>query len=178
MYSKICQTDKELIPFSEIKITEISPVLACELNKRWHSTLPELHYSNVVRNKYYICFGAYYGFLNWIAVGIWSSPIAGNRMKNADKILELRRLAISDEAPKNFASWFLSRMIKRIKLKFPQIEKLISYQDTSKHIGTIYKASNWIIDGYTKFRPWNETRKRNKSQTFGDKVRWAYYIKH
>jgi hypothetical protein len=164
------------ISLQDIKIIEIPPRLASKLNAMWHSVLPRIHWSNIVRNKYYICFGAYYDYFNWLAVGIWSSPVAGNRMKDSDKILELRRLAISSQASKNTATWFLARMIKKIKVKFPEIKKLISYQDKTKHQGTIYKAGNWQIDSEVKYMDWDKTRKRNPAQSKSDKIRWCYYL--
>lgn len=92
-------------------------------------------------------------------------------------MLELRRLAISPIAPRNTATWMLSRMIKLIKQRFPDIQKLISYQDTQKHLGTIYKAGNWKIDGETKFAEWNKSRIRNPSQSTANKIRWCYEIR-
>jgi len=158
----------------EIKI--ISPQLACELNKKWHSRLPEIHWSNIVRNTHYVCFGAYFSE-KWFAVAIWSSPVAGNRLKDARHTLELRRFAICKDAPKNTASRMMAVMIKVIRRKFPDIKKLISYQDTEVHRGTIYKASNWTIGSYVKNKSWSTgKRKRNKEQSTADKIRWEYYL--
>lgn len=156
-------------------IVEISASLACKLNSMWHSVLPRIHWSNVVRNKRYICFGATDG-VRFYAVGIWSSPIAGNRMRNADEVLELRRFAIAPYAPKNLGSYMMSKMIKIIKERFPEIKRLITYQ-CQVHEGTLYKACNWYPVGKTKFRSWNGTRKRNPEQVVGDKVRWEYLIR-
>ena len=71
---------------------------ACLLNELWHSRLPIIDWSNVVRNTHYVCFAAEYQG-EFYAVGIWSSPVAQNRFKNGKQMLELRRLAISAEAP-------------------------------------------------------------------------------
>ena len=159
----------------DLRIIEIPPRLASRLNAEWHSILPRIHPSNIVRNRHYACFAAYYGdAFNILAVAIWTSPIARNL--DQERILELRRLAISPGAPKNTATWFLSRMIKLIKRKFPGIEKLISYQDISQK-GTIYKAANWKMSGRVKFRSWARSRKRNPDQSTNDKVRWVYELK-
>ncbi|MBT9165332.1 MAG: hypothetical protein DDT23_01349 [candidate division WS2 bacterium] len=156
--------------------SEIDVVRACNLNKRWHSRLPEIHWSNVTRNKYYVCYGASYNNVIY-AVAIWSSPVAANRFRNGDTILELRRMAISPEAPKYTATWMLSRMVKDIRKRFPEITKLISYQDVEAHKGTIYRAGNWIGSSETTYMDWNtEKRKRNKPQSKANKVRWEYYI--
>jgi len=168
---------KLLISPKQLTIIEIPVRLACELNYRWHSVLPIIHWSNVVRNKYYVCYGAYSQYIdNWKAVGIWSSPIASNRMKDGDRILELRRFAIAPDAPKYTATWMLAQMIKRIKQKFPDIIKLISYQDISIHKGIIYKAGNCKPEKLVRYQSWNKTRKRNPAQTQGDKIRWVYLL--
>ena len=63
---------------------------------------------------------------------------------------ELARLFIEDEAPKNTETWFVSRCINYIKRNRRDVELLVSYADPSAgHIGTIYKAGNWIQDGRT-----------------------------
>lgn len=166
-----------LIPSSpkQFDLVSITSVMASELNKKWHSRLPNIHWSNIVRNKHYACYGAYYDW-NYFAVGIWSSPVA--RCFNGDDVLELRRLAISDKCPKYTATWMISKMIKDIKVRFPNIKTLISYQDTDVHLGTIYKASNWVIGGKTiGNREWScDTRKRKETQTSANKIRWEYYL--
>jgi len=92
--------------------------------------------------------------------------------------LELRRLALAPGCPKNTASWSISEMVVRIKVKFPEITRLISYQDTSVHEGTIYKASGWQRAGETEFVDWsNEKRKRSIAQSTGKKVRWERILK-
>jgi len=70
----------------------------------------------------------------------------------------------------------LSIMIKLIRRKFPDIKRLISYQDTDVHKGTIYKASGWEIGAQTPYTSWNKTRKRNKSQSKSTKIRWEYVL--
>ena len=131
---------------TEISIEETRAQIACMLNEVWHSKLPDIHWSNVVRNKHYICYVFKYKEAI-IGVGIWSSPVAANRLKDGDRVLELRRLALSDVCPKNTASFVISYMVKDIKKRFPELIRLISYQDTDVHLGTIYKASNYkLID--------------------------------
>lgn len=112
-----------------------------------------------------------------IGVGIWSSPVAQNRMRDGKRILELRRLALSDVCPKNTASRVISKMIKLIKIKSPEIIKLVSYQDANVHSGTIYKAANWKMAGQVPLMDWNtETRKRNELQSNASKIKWEYSL--
>jgi len=160
----------------ELKIREISAKKASQLNELYHSRLPKIHPSNITRNTHYVCYGLFYGSKS-TGVAIWSSPVAQNRFKDGKQMLELRRLALNDECPKNTASWAIGKMIKRIKIKFPEIRRLISYQDTDVHQGTIYKASNWVIGGETGFISWStKKRERNEDQATGDKIRWEYHL--
>ena len=163
------------IPTSPLQFTfeVVKAKYACELNAVWHSRFPYIHWSNVVRNKRDICYAAYFDG-NPFAVSIWSSPIAGNRLKDGWLLLELRRMAISPEAPKNTASRMLSWMKKDIKKRFPEIIRLISYQDTEVHFGTIYKASGWnLVQTMNKEIKWDKPgRKRSQVQSSAPKVRW------
>lgn len=160
----------------DINIEEIRAQSACMLNEMWHSRLPYIHWSNVVRNPHYVCYGIFYKQAV-IGVGIWSSPVAQNRLKNGKEMLELRRLALSDVCPKNTATYVLSKMIKEIKNKFIDITTLISYQDTEVHLGTIYKAGNWIQVGQTELIEWTtKDRKRTTLQSKAPKIRWEYNL--
>lgn len=158
---------------TQFVVKEIDVHLACRLNKMWHSRLPKIHWSNVVRNKTHVCYGLFFDGGCW-AIAIFSSPVA--RYLDDNTILELRRYAIKDGAPKNTASWGIGKMTKLIRDNFPNIDKLISYQDTAVHSGTIYKSSNWYAASHTKFGSWRKSRKRNPDQATGDKIRWEYVI--
>lgn len=149
---------------------------ACELNSLWHSRLPKIDVSNVVRNSECCSFVAEYDDFAY-ACAIWSSPVA--RLLNGQGILELRRLAISPCAPKNTASRMLSLMRKYIHSQFPHIVKFVSYQDTDVHAGTIYKASGWIpVDTTKSTKTWDmPNRKRAKTQSSGPKIRWELQIR-
>ncbi len=149
---------------------------ACELNELWHSRLPRIHWSNVVRNRDYMCFVAEFDDIAY-ASAIWSSPVA-RVIKNASTTLELRRLAISDDAPKNTASRMLGWMRKYITKNLPHINSLISYQDADVHKGTVYKASGWKNVNKSRGHAWTcNSRKRNKDQSVSNKIRWEYKIK-
>ena len=169
--------DDGSIPISplQFRFDVIKAKTACELNAIWHSRFPYIHWSNVVRNKRYICYAAYYKE-NPFAVAIWSSPVAANRFKDGHLLLELRRMAINEKCPKNTASRMLSWMKKDIKKRFPEIIRLISYQDTEAHFGTIYKASGWtLIETMNKNVEWTTgKRKRSPVQSTASKVRWEF----
>ena len=160
----------------DLIITEITVSTACMFNKNWHSMLPDIVESNIVRNKHHICFGAYFDHKCY-AVAIWSSPVADNRFKKKNDWLELRRYAISPDAPYNTASRMLSIMRKYINKSFPTVEKLISYQDTDVHCGTIYKTSGWKPFITKTSQDWSETRKRKNDSTRKNKIRWEIDLK-
>jgi hypothetical protein len=163
----------------QFNIYEISVERAVELNKQWHSRLPS------ITNPYgdQICFGAEYeGKL--YACAIWTMPVA--RLFNGKNYLELRRMAISAEAPKNTASRMISIMVKTIRKAKPHIVRLISYQDTSVHSGTIYKASGWTIAEKTaggsatpaSIQSWQKNKRiRKESQSVAYKIRWEKDLK-
>ena len=68
-------------------------------------------------------------------------------------------------------------MIKKIKIKFPDLIKLVSYQDKEVHLGTIYKASNWISASDVPLLDWTtKSRKRTALQSDAGKVRWEYSL--
>ncbi len=160
----------------DIEIKECSAKISCSINKEYHSRLPEIHWSNVVRNTHYLCYS--FEFMGeYIGSAIWSSPVAQNRMEFGKQILELRRLALGDKCPKNTATYVLSRMIKQIKKYLPDIALLISYQDNDVHLGTIYKAGNWKKDKTVKYVNWEGKRKRSKSQSESSKTKWIYKLR-
>jgi hypothetical protein len=146
-------------------------------NLLWHSRLPLTNKGNLLRNRNTAFFGAVYD-LCYYAVAIWTTPVAANRMKNGFDMLELRRLAIAPDAPKYTATWMLGKMVRHIKTHYPHIIKLVSYQDTEVHTGTIYKAGNWVLESQTKYMDWStEQRKRSAIvQSRAAKNRWAYSI--
>lgn len=61
------------------------------------------------------------------------------------QVLELTRLYITDDTPKNMESWAISQSFKYLKQNAPKIKVLVSYADPSAgHTGIIYQATNWI----------------------------------
>ncbi len=160
----------------EMKVLSIGVDQAMQYNELWHSRLPKTQKGNLTRNKHFIFYGAEFKD-HCFASAIWTTPVANNRLSENEIWLELRRLAIAPDAPKFTATWMIAKMIKAIKVKHPEITKLISYQDTDVHTGTIYAASNWIKEGQSKGTDWNVTRDRKASQSTSDKVRWTYRLK-
>jgi hypothetical protein len=160
----------------ELKV--IRAQTACDLNAKWHSRLPIIDWSNVVRNTHYVCFGLMFEG-EYFASAIWSSPVAQNRFKYGKQMLELRRMAVSNNCPYNTATWMLARMRKHIQVYMPDIALLVSYQDTEVHSGTIYKADNWSAVAESPGMSWTTgKRDRNVEQSLAVKVRWEYKVKN
>jgi len=80
-----------------------------------------------------------------IAVAVFGQPIRQNL--NLTKPLELTRLCRYPYITnKNLLSFFLSRCENYLR-KNTKHRWLVAYSDTRLHLGTIYKASNWIYVG-------------------------------
>jgi hypothetical protein len=143
---------------------------AIELNREWHSRLPKVVESNIVRTVRHVCYSAEYCGI-FYAVAIWTNPVA--RLLPQTTYLELRRLAIAEDAPKNTATRMIGWMVRDIRKRFPVIERLVSYQDTEVHDGTIYKAAGWKATAINKDGEWNRpNRVRERAQSASPKRRW------
>lgn len=147
---------------------------AVDFVRTFHSRLP-----NCQKGPWMYAFRAKYKKTT-VAVALWNNPCARTLPNDW---LELRRLACSPDAPRNTCSRFLSWMSKYFKNL--GVKKIISYQDTEVHNGTIYKASNWYIDyvgGYRirdRSKPRKGTNRAYRSDSNGlkpnasKKIRWA-----
>jgi len=154
---------------------EIELERARDLVRLWHSRLPETDKGNLVRNTYCVCYGAEYDGL-FYAAAIWTSPVA--RLLSNPHTIELRRLAMASDAPKNLASRMLRIMALLLAKKHPKVGLMISYQDTAVHRGTIYKAAGWrAVATNRSATTWNmPNRQRIETQSSALKIRWEKQI--
>ena len=159
----------------QLEVGEIGVDMAMLLNSEWHSVLPKTQKGNLLRNRRSVFYAAHYSN-KYYAVAIWTTPVAANRIENGFHWLELRRLAISDTAPKNTATRLLKVMRILIKKKYPELVGLLSYQAIDHHNGTIYKAAGWENSAKSKSVEWHKGKKRNKQQTSSDKIRWEFRL--
>ena len=161
----------------QLQIERIDLTSAVDANFQWHSQLPKvdgLGFGDVTLALGAVFDGGLYG------VAIWTRPVAANRMKRVTShLLELRRLAIPDYAPRYTATRMLGRMSRWIKQENPQVCTLLSYQMTDVHSGTIYKAANWIVGNTQEgYQSWTtSTRRRALAQNDSAKVRWEYSLR-
>jgi hypothetical protein len=115
--------------------SEIDHARAKEMNRLWHSSLPDTG-GGPAR----VCYVAECGGL-FYAVGIWKVPSSPRLPQTA--WLQLSRLAVAGDAPKNTASRFLGWRMRQVAQRYPEVETLVSYQDCIRHTGGIYAACGW-----------------------------------
>lgn len=116
------------------------------------------HYSGKVVNNSVLHFGA---FLDGRLHGVMSfgSPMDKRKVLGLvegtgwNEMLELNRMAFDEYLPRNSESYCIGKAIRMIKKNAPQIKWILSFADgCSCGDGTIYRASNFVLTGYTKNR--------------------------
>lgn len=66
-----------------------------------------------------------------------------------DGFIELRRLVLIDDTPRNSESFFIGKTLKWL-VKNTDIDTVVSYAYPNYgHEGTVYKASNFVLSGKT-----------------------------
>ena len=131
-----------IIPFSgdvptrakQLHVEECPSEYARLFVQKWHSRLPKTQ-----RGPWQYAFRAVYAGVCY-AVALWHNPSARTLPSHW---LELRRMAVADDAPHCTASRFLAMMTKWFRQACSEREMCISYQDTAVHKGTIYLAAGW-----------------------------------
>ncbi len=164
------------IPTSALQLLsqEISMRTAADLNRRWHSVLPRTDLGNLLCGNMSAAYAMSHGDA-WYAVAIYSQPIIASLCDG--ETVELRRLAICGDAPKNTATRFMSVSRKQLSKKYPFLKRIVSYQAVDEHSGTIYKAGGWSAVGVVAAaRPQRYTGSRQRAtgplQTQSRKRRW------
>lgn len=115
------------------------------------------------------CFGLYDNDVLIGAAFFGRMAMAGQYRRFSDNekdVIELRRLCCIDDTPRNTESYFIGQMIKWLK-KNTELKVIVSYADAEyNHSGTIYKASNFIYEGFRKGAKvifWNGKRYHDKA---------------
>lgn len=164
----------------QLRIEKIDMRLAQDLNRNWHSMLPRTDLGNLLCGNTSVAYGAMFDD-RWYAVAIWSQPII--RALCDGSTIELRRLAICNQAPKNTASRMLAVMRRLVVREFPWVKRLVSYLAVDVHEGTIYRAAGWKPVGkIVAARPQRytgvnaRTRATGPLQTKSRKQRWEYLM--
>lgn len=95
-------------------------------------------------------------------VSTFGHPVA--RRENQQTTLEHTRMALSPDAPRNSATFFMARSRKWIRENMPEIGRLISYVPSDKYTGVTYRGDNWPIvyaDQCTTSRWTNRPKRRD-----------------
>jgi hypothetical protein len=99
------------------------------------------------------CVGLYRG-VELVGVAAFASPVSGDAAASVfgpdhyDRVMDLQRFVLVEEAPKNTESWFLVRALREYKRRRPETWAVTSFADaTQGHLGTIYQATNAIYSG-------------------------------
>lgn len=144
-------------------------------NEQWHSRLPK-----VGNSHFRVCYAAQ-AFGHYYAVAAWSNPVA--RLLPQLEWLELRRFAIAADAPRFTASRMLGWMRRDIRQRFPDVVRLVSYQDLEAHSGTIYSAAGWhkAENFKPRARGWtgwgSRPRPGRTNQAVAPRMRWEYAMR-
>lgn len=168
---------------SELVSQPIHLIRMLELNRLWHSALPNLPYRTAQWGDLVEPLAISDGQGGVYAVSLVTRPIAANRMRwPLDHLAELRRLAVAPYAPKFTATRSLRLIRQSIKSGHPDICTLVSYQATDVHSGTIYKADNWTRDDPQTYQGWASHGDSAKAgamtqQNTSPKVRWRYQLR-
>lgn len=171
-------TPSELAVSARQLTLEVVPLeWAAQLNFEWHSQLPEtggFQFGDLKVGHALVFDGGVY------AVAMWSRPVAANRIAHpTEHLVELRRLAIPPYAPKFTATRSLGLMERWFKTRHPALCRLLSYQMTDVHTGTIYKAANWhVARVQTDHQTWTtHTKRKAVDQSTAPKVRWERQLR-
>lgn len=120
--------------------------------------IDENHYSKKCPINSELFYNMYDG-TKLIGSAVLSKP-AGQRCqgvysKTGKTVLELRRLCLIDDTPKNSESYFIGHILRDLKRK-KIYDGVLSYADPEYgHSGIIYKASNFKYLGVQKYKQTN-----------------------
>ena len=141
---------------SEIKTYTVEET---SFNSSVRKFLKKWHYSDYVniQAKHTFCLfkPGPFGIPQMIGVCIYTRPAGPSAAQsywpqNPNQVLELRRLCLIDDTPKNAESFFVGSTLRWLK-KNTEWEYVISYADEEQgHKGVIYRASNFNYLGKTK----------------------------
>lgn len=140
---------------SEIKTYTVEPTT---FNSSVRRFLKKWHYSDYVNIQAKETFCLFrpgnFGIPEMIGVCIYTRPAGPSAAQsyypeNPEQCLELRRLCLIDDTPKNAESFFIGKTLRYLKQKTPW-EFVLSYADEDQgHSGVIYRATNFEYLGKT-----------------------------
>lgn len=130
-------------------IKEIDKADALQMIQQYHysNTLPKL-------NKYFLGFFLRDELVGVVTLGWGTRPRHTiQRMfpsLDTKDYLEIGRMCMKDEMPRNSESQMLSQLVKWMKKNLPEIKVLFTWADGMVgKVGYVYQASNFIYAGYS-----------------------------
>jgi hypothetical protein len=114
------------------------------------------HYSGTTVEYSHLHLGVYY---NGSMVGAlqYGDPVHREKIVGLvdgtgwNEVMELNRMALTDDAPQNSASRSLAVSIKMFEKHAPHVKWIISYADAAQcGDGSIYRAANFVLTGIKK----------------------------
>jgi hypothetical protein len=139
--------------------------------------LIKYHYSKSYRSNYSHCFYLHNKIGILLGVALFGTPTSLTVLQKNKKSIELKKFVLKQKAPKNFASYFLSKCIKYLKNE-KKYDKIITYADPNQgHLGTIYKSTNFLYLGQGKCNYFyhNNNRIFSERQMY-QKNKYGFYI--
>lgn len=134
---------------SNFTVQEISKDLALSMIQKYHysNTLPKI-------NKYYLGFYQENELVGVITLGWGTRPLHTIRRifpsLVSDDYLEIGRMCMTEEMPRNSESQMISKCVKWLKANHPEIKVLFTWADGMLgKVGYVYQASNFIYAGFS-----------------------------
>lgn len=131
------------------EVKEITKEKALEMIQKYHysNTLPKI-------NKHFIGFFLKNELVGVVTLGWGTRPkhTIQRIFQNLDTkdYLEIGRMCMTDEMPRNSESQMLSQLVKWIKRNIPDLKILFTWADGMLgKVGYVYQASNFIYAGYS-----------------------------
>ncbi len=111
-----------------------------------------------------------FGLEGVVGAAAWGKPIA--RAEDQEDTIELLRFWTSDSTPKNTESKALGYMMRKMKEK--GYDRMIAYaSEGQNHDGTIYKATNWMVEKrFSRTSTW-ENRDNRVDRDKADKIKFV-----
>lgn len=140
--------EREIVGFgyNEFYVKEISKTLA-------NKTIINNHYSKKIYNATYIHLGVFMNneFLGVLQYGYAMNPASCSKIvkdTKMDEYLELNRMWLSDECPRNSESKSISFSLKYIRKKYPKCKWIQSFADERcGGFGIVYQACSFGFYG-------------------------------
>lgn len=131
------------------KVKEITKEQALEMIKKYHysNTLPKI-------NKYFLGFFLENRLVGVVTLGWGTRPKHTiQRMfpsLDTKDYLEIGRMCMTDDMPRNSESQMISHLVKWIKRNIPELKILFTWADGMLgKVGYVYQASNFIYAGFS-----------------------------